>query len=339
MISRRLATFLRSRSTKVAWAAPRDSASSPSAPLPANRSRQRLPGTLAISQLNRVSRTRSGVGRMPPSPGKRMRRPRHSPPMMRRVWIIFCSAHPLNLRDDTRPRPPHCRSHRHEQPPCRRTPRRWLPACGMLGLELRRHRADRSDVRQRRSGQLAGRRRVPRRLRAALRRAALPDRPLFQRLDRRHAELAGDAVPAERGDDQRARRFLDGRELDRAVLGADRSGDDLARDRDRARGRVDNATKATIGFARALVYGTDYTARVAPTTDSGGSTLEIVPLRPLTPSTGATNVGYLVILTDGLAGHQRQRRRRRTRTTSRSRSAQPTCAVARPGTHERRSAC
>jgi hypothetical protein len=63
---------------------------------------------------------------------------------------------------------------------------------------------------------------------------------------------------------------------------------------------VDNATKATVGFRRALVYGTDYSARVAPTTDSGGATLEIVPLKPLTPSTGATNVGYLVILTNGL---------------------------------------
>src|SRR5688572_9915541 len=37
---------------------------------------------------------------------------------------------------------------------------------------------------------------------------------------------------------------------------------------------VDNATKATIGFRGALVYGTDYTARVAPTTDSLGQTLE-----------------------------------------------------------------
>ena len=63
---------------------------------------------------------------------------------------------------------------------------------------------------------------------------------------------------------------------------------------------VDNATKATVGFRRALVYGTDYTARVAPTIDSNEATLEIVPLKPLTPSTGATNVGYLVILTNGL---------------------------------------
>jgi Platelet-activating factor acetylhydrolase, isoform II len=63
---------------------------------------------------------------------------------------------------------------------------------------------------------------------------------------------------------------------------------------------VDNATKATVGFRRALAYGTDYTARVAPTFDSGGSTLEIEPLKPLTPSSGATNIGYLVILTSGL---------------------------------------
>ncbi len=63
---------------------------------------------------------------------------------------------------------------------------------------------------------------------------------------------------------------------------------------------VDNATKATVGFRRALVYGTDYTARVATTVDSGGATLEILPLKPLTPSIGATNVGYLVILTNGL---------------------------------------
>ncbi len=63
---------------------------------------------------------------------------------------------------------------------------------------------------------------------------------------------------------------------------------------------LDNATKAAIGFRRPLVYGTDYTARVASSLDSAGSTLEIVPLKPLTPSTGATNVGYLVILTAGL---------------------------------------
>ena len=63
---------------------------------------------------------------------------------------------------------------------------------------------------------------------------------------------------------------------------------------------VDNATKATIGVAGVLTYGTDYTARVATTVDSGGATLEILPLRPLAPSTGATNVGYLIVLTNGI---------------------------------------
>jgi hypothetical protein len=65
---------------------------------------------------------------------------------------------------------------------------------------------------------------------------------------------------------------------------------------------VDNATKATTGVGPrgVLVFGTDYTARVQPTVDSGGATLEIIPLRPLSPSTGATNRGYLVILTNGL---------------------------------------
>lgn len=63
---------------------------------------------------------------------------------------------------------------------------------------------------------------------------------------------------------------------------------------------VDNATKATTGVRRLLVFGTDYTARVATTVDSQGRTVEIVPLRPLTPSTGATNVGYLIVLTNGI---------------------------------------
>ena len=63
---------------------------------------------------------------------------------------------------------------------------------------------------------------------------------------------------------------------------------------------VDNATKATVGVRRLLVYGTDYTARVQPTFDSAGATLEIVPSLPLTASNQGTNVGYLVVLTSGL---------------------------------------
>jgi hypothetical protein len=89
---------------------------------------------------------------------------------------------------------------------------------------------------------------------------------------------------------------------------------------------VDNATKATVGFRRALVYGTDYMARVATTADSGGATLEVVPLKPLTPSTGATNVGYLVILTNGLRDTSGN-----TATPDRDylaiKNAQPTCAT------------
>src|SRR3546814_8597467 len=54
---------LRPSSTKQQLAAPRDSASMPSAPLPANRSRQRAPSIRGASQSNRVCRIRSGVGR------------------------------------------------------------------------------------------------------------------------------------------------------------------------------------------------------------------------------------------------------------------------------------
>jgi hypothetical protein len=45
--------------------APREAASKPSAPVPAKASRQRDPSITGASQLNRVSRTRSGVGRRP----------------------------------------------------------------------------------------------------------------------------------------------------------------------------------------------------------------------------------------------------------------------------------
>jgi hypothetical protein len=62
--------------------APRDSASKPSAPLPAKGR-----GTQAIeilaAQLKSVSRTRSGVGRSPGASGNRTSRLRHVPAMMR----------------------------------------------------------------------------------------------------------------------------------------------------------------------------------------------------------------------------------------------------------------
>src|SRR5690606_29040742 len=72
-----------SRSTSHASAAPRDSASRPSAPLPAKRSTTRAPANTGASQLKSVSRTRSGVGRRSGRLGNSSRRPRHLPPMIR----------------------------------------------------------------------------------------------------------------------------------------------------------------------------------------------------------------------------------------------------------------
>ncbi len=70
---------------------------------------------------------------------------------------------------------------------------------------------------------------------------------------------------------------------------------------------VDSATKATVGFTRKLVLGTDPATAdfsVALATDAGvGNTIvELRPLKPLVPSAGpgATNVGYLVVLTNGV---------------------------------------
>ena len=52
--------------------------------------------------------------------------------------------------------------------------------------------------------------------------------------------------------------------------------------------------------SRVLVAGTDYSATVSDDVDSEGRILRITPLKPLTPSTGATNMGYLVVLTNGI---------------------------------------
>jgi pimeloyl-ACP methyl ester carboxylesterase len=51
---------------------------------------------------------------------------------------------------------------------------------------------------------------------------------------------------------------------------------------------------------RVLAYGSDYKAVVSAAVDSNGQTLEITPLKPLTPSTGTTNIGYLVLITNGV---------------------------------------
>ncbi len=63
---------------------------------------------------------------------------------------------------------------------------------------------------------------------------------------------------------------------------------------------IDNATKATTGALPPLTYGVDYTASVSTELGSNGSTLEILPLKPLVPSAGGTNNGYLILLTDDI---------------------------------------
>src|SRR3954469_9810621 len=70
---------------------------------------------------------------------------------------------------------------------------------------------------------------------------------------------------------------------------------------------VDSATKAVIGFTKPLVLGTnpataDFSASLASDAGVGNTILELRPLKPLVPSSGpgATNVGYLVVLTDGI---------------------------------------
>lgn len=70
---------------------------------------------------------------------------------------------------------------------------------------------------------------------------------------------------------------------------------------------IDSATKAVAGFTKKLVFGSnpataDYTANVASDTGVGNTILEIRPLKPLEPSAGpgAQNVGYMVVLTNGI---------------------------------------
>ena len=71
-------------------------------------------------------------------------------------------------------------------------------------------------------------------------------------------------------------------------------------------------TGATSPVAGVLTYGTDFTADISPDVDSSSTFLRITPLKPLAFSTGPAvndsgpdinkvlNVGYLVVLTDGL---------------------------------------
>ena len=71
-------------------------------------------------------------------------------------------------------------------------------------------------------------------------------------------------------------------------------------------------TGATSPVAGVLTYGTDFTADISPDVDSSSTFLRITPLKPLAFSTGPAvnnsgpnigkvlNVGYLVVLTNGL---------------------------------------
>ena len=80
-------------STKRTNAAPRLRASTPMAPVPANRSRQVLFVVRGPRILNSASRTRSQVGRMISTPalGAANRRPRALPPVMRTdEWSRAC---------------------------------------------------------------------------------------------------------------------------------------------------------------------------------------------------------------------------------------------------------
>jgi hypothetical protein len=70
---------------------------------------------------------------------------------------------------------------------------------------------------------------------------------------------------------------------------------------------LDNATKAPLpqgapGFENPapLIPGTDFSASVSTEAGSAGGTLIIRPLRPLRASTGGQNIGYLVLLTNGI---------------------------------------
>jgi pimeloyl-ACP methyl ester carboxylesterase len=70
---------------------------------------------------------------------------------------------------------------------------------------------------------------------------------------------------------------------------------------------VDNATKAPLlppapggALPQVLGFGVDYTASIAQEAGSGGGTLVIRPTHPLDPSTGPTDIAYLILLTNGI---------------------------------------
>ena len=74
---------LGSDSTNVTTTAPRLNASMPTAPVPAYKSKKRLPGTRGPKIENKASRTLSDVGRSDLPSGALRRRPRWEPAMTR----------------------------------------------------------------------------------------------------------------------------------------------------------------------------------------------------------------------------------------------------------------
>jgi hypothetical protein len=65
---------------------------------------------------------------------------------------------------------------------------------------------------------------------------------------------------------------------------------------------IDNATKATTAVLGILQPGVDYSIVVSPDVDAASATMLIRPLRPLLASAGATNNGYLVLVSSGVHG-------------------------------------
>src|SRR5258705_9819084 len=80
-------------STKVTWVAPREMASIPTAPEPAQRSRNRTPAIRGAITLKRVSRRRSEVGRTSSEGGLLRFRPRNLPAMIRNTDSRFERKH------------------------------------------------------------------------------------------------------------------------------------------------------------------------------------------------------------------------------------------------------
>ena len=92
--------------------------------------------------------------------------------------------------------------------------------------------------------------------------------------------------------------------------------------------KVDNATKATVGVAAPLVLGTDPATRTSasaspPTLGVGNTILEIRPLKPLVPSTGAHERGLSRAAHERHHDGERARPLRRRRTTPNFKAALP----------------